>query len=116
MSMSMPKAGAVHAGTPPNHGPSVRAQILATEHWSLLATRNVLASTAMFITVVNAIVAGALASLIALAADAPAWLIAVIGAVTGLAYVSTVIAMGRRSFSPDRLYNRFPSTQSARKE
>jgi hypothetical protein len=44
---------------------------LATEHWSLLATRNVLASTAMFITVVNAIVAGALASLIALAADAP---------------------------------------------
>jgi hypothetical protein len=46
MSTSMPESGA-HAATPPGQGPSVRAQILATEHWSLLATRSMTWSEVM---------------------------------------------------------------------
>ncbi|HKH56656.1 MAG TPA: hypothetical protein VKA58_14500 [Propionibacteriaceae bacterium] len=40
MSASMPESGFAHGAARSGQGPSVRAQILATEHWSLLATRS----------------------------------------------------------------------------
>jgi hypothetical protein len=44
--MSTPEAGTPH-GSPPQQAASVRAQILATEHWSLLATRSMTWSEVM---------------------------------------------------------------------
>ena len=45
----------------PNRSPALRAQILATEHWSLLATRSmtwseIFSRTGIFLTVLSAIV------------------------------------------------------------
>ena len=41
MATSMPESGLAHAGgRPPGGGSSMRGQILATEHWSRLATRS----------------------------------------------------------------------------
>jgi hypothetical protein len=45
--MSMPESGAPHSGTPPQPSVALRAQILATEHWSLLATRSLTWSEVM---------------------------------------------------------------------
>jgi hypothetical protein len=70
---------------------------------------HVLASTGMFVTVVNAIVAGTLGGLIALAAEAPVWLIAVIGAVSSLAYLTATIAIAARRFGSNSIESRFPS-------
>jgi hypothetical protein len=63
----------------------------------------------MFVTVVNAIVAGTLGALIALAAQAPVWLIAVIGAVSGLAYLAATIGIAMRRFGSNSIESRFPS-------
>ena len=68
-----------------------------------------LASTGMFVTVVNAIVAGTLGALITLAAEAPVWLIAVIGAVSGLAYLAAALAVATRRFGSNSIESRFPS-------
>jgi hypothetical protein len=226
MSMAMPEFGATHGAKPPAPGPSVRVQILATEHWSLLATRSmtwseimsrigihltvlsaslvvlaliaqvdgfgrafqvlsiglaaatlvlgtltslrvhnasaddvamlagmnrlrggyvdldpgieayfvtsrhddragvmasylmgtprsvashVLGSTGMFVNVVNAIVAGILAALVAQAADAPVWLIASVGTAAALSYLGAAIAIFGRMFTRDTLPSHFPS-------
>lgn len=225
MSASMPESGVAHGAARSGQGPSVRAQILATEHWSLLATRSqtwaeimnrivihltvlsaglvvlaliaqangfgfafrvlsiglaaaalvlgtltglrvhnassddaaimlgmnrlrnayvaldpgiepylitsryddmaglmasylmgarrsmashVLGSTAMFINVVNAMVAGSLGALLAHAADSPTWLIWIIGVLCGFGYLGGTIAVARRRFTPN-FPSRFPS-------
>src|SRR5215203_3380490 len=64
MSMTTPEPGG-HAATPPSLGPSVRAQILATEHWSLLATRSMTWSEVMSRIVIHLTVVSA--SLVVLA-------------------------------------------------
>jgi hypothetical protein len=69
MSMTMPESGG-HAATPPSHGPSVRAQILATEHWSLLATRSMTWSEVMSRIVIHLTVLSASLVVLALLAQA----------------------------------------------
>ena len=63
----------------------------------------------MFVTVVNAVVAGTLGALITLAAEAPVWLIAVIGAVFGLAYLAAALAVAILRFGSNSIESRFPS-------
>jgi len=65
----------------------------------------------MFINVVNAIVAGTLGALVAEAAGAPAWLIALIGALAGLSFVGAAALVGRRRFSGDVHESRFPTPE-----
>jgi hypothetical protein len=224
--MSMPESGSAHSATPPQQAASVRAQILATEHWSLLATRSMtwsevmsrivihltllsaslvvlalvaqtagiglvfrvfaiglaagalilgtltglrvynasaddaamlvgmnrlrnayveldpeieqylvtsrhddwagvmatylmgtprstfshaVGSTGMFIDVVNAIVAGTLGALIAETAGAPAWLIAVVGALCGLSFLGVAVVIAQRRFQARTFRSRFPT-------
>jgi hypothetical protein len=45
--MSLADSGAPHSPTPPQPSVALRAQILATEHWSLLATRGMTWSEVM---------------------------------------------------------------------
>jgi hypothetical protein len=66
-------------------------------------------STAMFINVVNTIVAGTLGALVAEAAGVPAWVIATIGTISGLAYLGGTLAVARRMFSADAHERRFPT-------
>jgi hypothetical protein len=74
---------------------------------------HVLGSTAMFINVVNAIVAGTFGALVAEASGAPAWLIAVVGALCGLAYVAGGVVVGKRRFGRNDTHEiRFPTPQS----
>ena len=73
---------------------------------------HVMGSTSMFINVVNAIVAGTLGALIAGAAGGPVWVIATIGAASGLTYLVVVIAVARRTFSGDAIQSRFPTPKT----
>ena len=71
---------------------------------------HVMGSTAMFVDVVNALVAGTLGALIVEAAGGPAWLIAVIGCVAGLGYLSLSLAVARRWFFGGAAHeSRFPT-------
>jgi hypothetical protein len=70
---------------------------------------HVLASTAMFINVVNAIVAGTLGALIAEASGADVAVIAAVGALTGLAYLAAMLQVGRRQFGRELIAARFPT-------
>ena len=69
-------------------------------------------STSMFINVVNAIVAGTLGALVAGAAGGPAWVIATIGAASGVTYLGVLIAVARRTFSGDAVQSRFPTPKA----
>jgi hypothetical protein len=73
---------------------------------------HVLGSTAMFIDVVNSMVAGTLGALVAHAADASAWLIWVVGLVSGFGYLGGTVALARRRFSRN-LPSRFPSPSAS---
>ena len=73
---------------------------------------HVMGSTSMFINVVNAIVAGILGALVAGAAGGPSWVIATIGAASGLTYLGVVIAVARRTFSGDAIQSRFPTPKT----
>jgi len=68
--MSTPEAGTPHVATPPHQGASVRAQILATEHWSLLATRSMTWSEVMSRIVIHLTVLSASLVVLALVAQA----------------------------------------------
>jgi hypothetical protein len=59
---------------------------------------HVLGSTAVFIVMVNAIVAGALGALIAHAFDAGTAAVSIAGTIAGLAYLVVALELGRRSF------------------
>jgi hypothetical protein len=69
---------------------------------------HIVGSTSMFVNAVNAIVAGALGGLITYAAGAPAWLISVIGGLSGLGYLGVSIVVGRRTFGVLNSDSRFP--------
>lgn len=64
---------------------------------------HVLASTAMFMTAVNTIVAGTLGALVANAAGAAAGATVAIGAAGGLLYLLAMLEVGRRTFASARL-------------
>jgi hypothetical protein len=70
---------------------------------------HVMGSTAMFINVVNAIVAGTLGALIAEAAGASAWLIAIIGTLSGLSFIGGTLVVAQRHFGRDTHEIRFPT-------
>jgi hypothetical protein len=59
---------------------------------------HVLASTGFFINVVNAIVAGAVGALIAHDAGSQSPVTGLVGCVAGLAYLATMVGIGRRRF------------------
>lgn len=65
MSMTMPESSAGHHARPPVQTAPIRAQILATEHWSLLATRSMTWSEVMSRIVIHLTVVSA--SLVVLA-------------------------------------------------
>jgi hypothetical protein len=72
---------------------------------------HVMGSTAMFINVVNAILACILGALVCEAAGAPAWLIALIGALCGLSFIGIALAIARRTLGGDTYTPRFPTPQ-----
>jgi len=74
---------------------------------------HVVGSTSMFMAIVNTIVAGTLGALIADAAGTGPAVVAVIGAVTGLAYLGVTLAVARRSFGRPFIEARFPSAPGA---
>jgi hypothetical protein len=75
---------------------------------------HVVASTGMFINVVNGLVAGTLGALVAASADAPPWLIALIGTASGLAYIGATVEIFSRMFSGSRIHSRFPTPAAPR--
>ena len=70
---------------------------------------HVVASTGMFINVVNGLVAGTLGALVAASADAPPWLIVMIGTASGLAYIGAAVGIFSRMFRGSRIRSRFPT-------
>jgi hypothetical protein len=68
-------------------------------------------STGMFIDVVNAIVAGTLGALIADTAGAPAWLVAVVGALCGLGFLGGALVIARRRFEGRAYQPQFPTPE-----
>jgi hypothetical protein len=68
-----------------------------------------LASTTMFVNIVNTMVAGTLGSLITDAAGAGPVVIAIVGTVSGLSYLAATIEVARRTFARPSLDARFPS-------
>ena len=87
-----------------------RAGLMATYTMGLRRSTlsHVLASTSMFINVVNAIVAGTLGGLVAEASGADGSLVAVVGALAGAAYLAAMLELGRRLFGKDPFTARFP--------
>ena len=59
---------------------------------------HILGSTSMFMTIINTLVAGTLGALIAWAGGVPVVLIAILGAVAGLAYLAAAMEISRRAF------------------
>ena len=78
-----------------------RAGLMATYTMGLQRSTlsHVLGSTAMFVNVVNALVAGTLGALVAEAAGAHAGVVAVVGVLSGAAYLVAWLEWGRRTFS-----------------
>jgi hypothetical protein len=70
---------------------------------------HVIGSTSMFMTMVNAIVAGTLGALVADAAGAGPVGTAVIGTLAGVGYLGGMLEVGRRSFGGPHTEVRFPS-------
>jgi hypothetical protein len=77
--------------------------------WPRTTFSHVLASTSIFMTVFNAIVAGALGALVASAAGAGPALVAVVGTVVGIGFVAIELEIGRRTFGTLRQPSRFPT-------
>jgi len=75
------------------------------------AVSHVAGSTAMFVTVVNSLVAGTLGGLVAYALDGGSVVIAVTGVLAGLTYLGVQLEYGRRTYDGDRLNrgSRFPT-------
>jgi hypothetical protein len=75
-----------------------------------------LGSTTMFVNIVNTMVAGTLGALIADAADAGPTVVAVVGTISGLAYLAATIEVARRTFARPAIDARFPSYDGIRTE
>lgn len=70
---------------------------------------HIVSSTTFFLAFFNSIVAGTLVALIAHAADAKVWLIAVLGTLAGLGHLLATIANGKRWYAALRVESRFPT-------
>jgi hypothetical protein len=77
--------------------------------WPRTTFSHVVASTSIFMTVFNAIVAGALGALVASTAGAHPAVVAVVGAVVGGGYIAGQLAIGRRTFGTLRQTSHFPT-------
>ena len=77
--------------------------------WPRSTLSHVAGSTSIFLTVVNAIVAGTLGALVADAAGAGSPVVVVAGVVCGLGYVAGQIVIGQRTFATVRHASRFPT-------
>ena len=69
----------------------------------------VVGSTALFLVVVNSIVAGTLGALVANAAGAPVALVSVLGTAAGLGYLGLMLEIARRSVGSGPAVIRFPT-------
>ena len=77
--------------------------------WPRSTLSHVAGSTSIFLTVVNAIVAGTLGALVADAAGAGSPVVVVAGVLCGLGYVAAQLVIGQRSFASTRQESRFPT-------
>lgn len=77
--------------------------------WPRTTFSHVIASTSIFLTVFNAIVAGTLGALVASAAGAQPAVIALVGAAVGLGFIAGQLLIGRRSFRSLRQPSHFPT-------
>ncbi len=105
MSMNTPEVSAVHAAPPPGPGTSVRVQILATEHWSLLATRSMTWSEVMSRIVIHLTVLSASLVVLALIAQAAgfghAFLVLSIGLAAAALLLGTLTSLRVHNASAD---------------
>ncbi|WP_457252296.1 hypothetical protein [Pedococcus sp. P5_B7] len=79
--------------------------------WPRSTLSHVAGSTSVFLTVVNAIVAGTLGSLVADAAGAASAVVVGAGVLCGLGYVAGQLVIGQRTFASIRQESRFPSPE-----
>jgi hypothetical protein len=79
--------------------------------WPRSTFSHVAASTSIFLTVVNAMVAGTLGALVTGAAGAPSVAVAILGVVAGLLYFGAQLYIGQRSFRTIRQASRFPTSE-----
>jgi hypothetical protein len=77
--------------------------------WPRTTFSHVVASTSIFLTVFNAIVAGTLAALVASAAGAQPALVAIVGVIVGVGFIAVQLEIGRRSFASVRQPPHFPT-------
>jgi hypothetical protein len=77
--------------------------------WPRSTLSHVAGSTSIFLTVVNAIVAGTLGALVADAAGATSLVVVVAGVLCGAGYVAGQLVIGQRSFATPRQESRFPT-------
>jgi hypothetical protein len=77
--------------------------------WRRSTFSHVVASTSIFLTVFNGIVAGTLGALVAGAAGATPALVAVVGVAVGLLYLGSQLWVGMRSFRTLKQPSRFPT-------
>ena len=77
--------------------------------WPRSTFSHVAASTSIFLTVVNAVVAGTLGALVTSAAQAPPAAVTVVGVVAGILYLGAQLLVGQRSFRTLRQTARFPT-------
>lgn len=82
--------------------------------WPRSIFSHVLASTTMFMTVFNAIVAGTLGALVSGAAGAHPAVVAVVGSLVGLGFVAGELLVGQRTFGSLRQPSRFPTPGQSR--
>src|SRR3712207_6414789 len=103
--MSTSEAGIPHGATPPHQPASVRAQILATEHWSLLATRSMTWSEVMSRIVIHLTVLSASLVVLALVAQATgfgaAFRVLAIGLAAGALILGTLTGLRVNNASVD---------------
>ncbi|MEO6411313.1 MAG: hypothetical protein ABIO48_01890 [Pedococcus sp.] len=77
--------------------------------WPRSTFSHVVASTSIFLTVVNAVVAGTLGALVTSAAGAAAAAVTVVGVAAGILYFGAQLVVGQRSFRTLRQTSRFPT-------
>jgi hypothetical protein len=77
--------------------------------WPRSTLSHVTGSTSIFLTVVNAIVAGTLGALVSSAAGAGSPVVVVVGVACGLGYVAGQVIIGQRTFASSRQESRFPT-------
>jgi hypothetical protein len=81
--------------------------------WPRTTFSHVIASTSIFLTVFNAIVAATLGALIASAAGAHPAVVALVGAIVGVGFIAGQLLIGRRTFRSVRQPSHFPTPPAA---